>query len=296
VRVRPQSYLLPAALLICLFFCRTAYSEKKNSVYGENADREVNVYNKNYKKTAAGSDGDIISYNSKHQNEDEYEEYNDIEQPSKSFIKKRSNVNKPARKKDSNQKSADEIRCYVVKSGDTLFSIAKRSGVSLKKIQDVNGLDERSKIFKGMKLKIPANNQAVNKKCSDSPEKVSESCKPLFSWPLKKVKGYSRDGKDGVKSIGIIIKGNPGGDVIASENGVVKKVGYMRGYGKYIVVKHENRYITVYSNLMDVDVKAGDRVQRGVRIGKISDDMTLHFQIDRAGKPENPISLLPGRG
>jgi len=47
---------------------------------------------------------------------------------------------------------------------------------------------------------------------------------------------------------------------------------------------------------MEVDVKAGETVRKGGRIGNISDDMTLHFQIDRAGKPENPLKLLPERG
>ncbi len=296
VRLRPQFYLLPAALLICLFFCRTAYSEKKNSVYGEDADREVKFYNDSYKKRAAENNGDIISYNSKHLNQDEYEKYNDIRNSSKSVTKKESNINRTnLKKKNSDQNLTGKTLYYIVKSGDTLFGIAKRSGVSHKEIQEINDLTDASKIYKGMKLKIPAKNREIKKNCNDSDEKVSASSQPLFLWPLKKVKGYSRDGKDGVKSIGIIIKGSPGGEVIASENGVVKRVGYMRGYGKYIVVKHEKRYITVYSNLMDVEVKAGETVRKGARIGNISDDMTLHFQIDRAGKPENPISLLPRR-
>lgn len=292
MRVRPQSYLLPAALLICLFFCTAAYSEKKNSVYGEDADREVNFYNKNYKKKAAGSNGDIISYNRSPRNV--YEDSGETKEYSKPVTRKESNVTASLKKKNPAQTTADETLWYIVKSGDTLYGIAKRSGVPLKCIQEMNNLRENSKIYKGMKLKVPAKNRS-GKISSASKEKNTVSSKPPFQWPLKKVKGYSSDGKDGVKSIGILIKGNPGGEVVASDDGVVKRVGYMRGYGKYIVVKHDNRYITVYSNLMDVDVKAGDTVQRGVRIGNISDDMTLHFQIDRAGKPENPISLLPRR-
>jgi lipoprotein NlpD len=275
-----------------MFFCTTAHSEKKNSVYGENADREVNFYNKKYKKKAAESNRDIISYNSNprigYKDSSEKKEY------SRPVNKKESNVSTSLNKKNSAQTSADETVWYIVKSGDTLYGIAKRSGVSLKCILDMNNLREKSKIYKGMKLRVPTKNRS-GKISSASKEKNTVSSKPLFQWPLKKVKGYSSDGKDGVKSIGILIKGNPGGDVVASDDGIVKRVGYMRGYGKYIVVKHDNRYITVYSNLMDVDVKAGDTVQRGVRIGNISDDMTLHFQIDRAGKPENPVRLLPRR-
>jgi len=299
VRVRPQSYLLPAVLLLCLFFCTAAYSEKKNRVYGEDADRDVNFYNADYKKRVAGNDRDIISYNKVNKHEDIYES----NERSKESGKTIDNNNISEKKNNSNKKNREEFLYYIVKNGDTLFSIAKRSNVSLNTIMDINNIDSRTKIYKGMKIKVPSGKVSVNvikkekvKNDKDYSKITTSSSKPAFLWPLKKIKGYTRDGEDGVKAIGIVIKGNPGSEVIASENGVVKKVGYMRGYGKYIVVKHGNRYITVYSNLMDVDVKAGDTVQKGGRIGNLSDDMTLHFQIDREGKPENPLSLLPGRG
>ena len=278
-----------------MFFCEAAYSEKKNSVYTEESDRGENFYNNSYEKRAAGSNRDIISYN-RIDRDDDYEKFSGTKVKTGNSLKKDSDKNRITdNKKNSVKEQADETVCYVVKNGDTLFGIAKRSNMPLKKLLDYNDLGENTKIYKGMKLKIPSRNES--RKISKNPsEKVYVSSKPLFLWPLKKVKGYSRDGEDGVKSIGLIIKGNPGSEVIASENGIVKRVGYMRGYGKYIVVKHGKSYITVYSNLMDVNVKAGDTVQKGGRIGNISDDMTLHFQIDREGKPENPLTLLPGRG
>ncbi len=296
MRVRPQSYLFPSALLISLFFYATAYSEKKNSDNREGTGRDVKIYNENYKKRVGGSKGDIISYNSVSKNENDYEEQNEREEFKKPDTKKEQKNKKVSEKKNgSTKKDSGESGYYIVKNGDTLFGIAKRSGLSLKKIREINDLNEDSKIYKGMRLRI-SSGRDDRVSTSDLSEKNPSSTKPLFLWPLKKVKGCTRDGKDGVKSIGIIIKGNAGSEVIAAENGVVKKVGYMRGYGKYIVVKHEKRYITVYSNLRDVNVKAGETVQKGGRIGNISDDMTLHFQIDRAGKPENPLNLLPERG
>ena len=293
MKVRPQSYLFPAVLLICLFFYTSAYSEKKNYGQSEGADRGTKIYNTNYKKRAAESDGDIISYNKRNYNALD-EDYNVRREPVKSAVKKDSDTKSYDDRNNSSKKSSGEFVYYIVKNGDTLFGIAKRSGLSLNQIEDMNGLNRNSRIYKGMKLKIPSRSLKAKEKNSDGEKSVS--VKPHFLWPLKKVKGYSRDGGDGVKSIGIVIKGTPGGEVVASEDGVVKKVGYMRGYGKYIVVKHEKRYITVYSNLMGVDVKAGDSVLKGGRIGRISDDMTLHFQIDREGKPENPVNLLPSRG
>jgi len=277
-----------------MFFCSSVYSEKKNNNQREGADRGTKIYSTNYKKRAAESNGDIISYNQKNYNFLDDEDFDERKKTVKAGVDKEPDSFKLKDKKnDSACNSSGDYVYYIVKNGDTLFGISKKSGVSLKQIQELNELSGNSRIYKGMKLKVPS--KSVKTKAKNTAVKSTATVKPHFLWPLKKVKGYNRDGGDGVKPIGIIIKGIPGGEVVASEDGVVKRVGYMRGYGKYIVVKHEKRYITVYSNLMGIDVKAGDSVLKGGRIGKISDDMTLHFQIDREGKPENPISLLPGR-
>ncbi len=290
VRVRAQSYMLPVILLVSLFFNQSAFSEKKNREYGEEARREIKNYNDDYDEQPAEGNSDIMPCSNRIRKMDDYREHN--------RKKNGAAVNGSGKSSGKNQQG---YVCYIVKNGDTLFSIAKRSGTSVKKIQEINNFDQTTRIFKGMKLRIPSGKQSViaagesGKNRNISSGTVSDSQKPIFSWPLKKVSSFSRDGKDGVRPIGLIIKGKPGSDVFASENGVVKRVGYMRGYGKYIVVKHGKSYITVYSNLMNVDVKNGDTVLKGGRIGNISSDMTLHFQIDREGKPENPLNLLPAR-
>lgn len=151
-----------------------------------------------------------------------------------------------------------------------------------------------------MKLKVPAGEAAVKRidAFSKKKDKAAVSGKEgkenfSFLWPLKKVDKYKSDGEEGVKAIGIIITGPARSRVISSEAGVVKRAGYMRGFGKYVVVNHGNRYLTVYSNLMVINVREGDRIGKGESIGLISDDRTLHFQIDYAGKPRNPLEYLP---
>ncbi len=257
---KPQSFLLAAVLLIMVFFFDSAFAAKKNNSNGKDTAKGKNFSKADIKKNGAEKNRDI--------------------------------------RPDA---QSGNTAYYIVKSGDTLYSISKRSGTTVENLCSINNLDDKSKLFKGMKLKVPGKN-ASNDKARRETAKGNTSKKDTYShdsrflWPLSKVKSYSRDHSAGVKPIGIIIKGNPGGEVIASDDGVVKRVGYMRGYGKYIVVGHQKRYITVYSNLMDIEVKAGDKVQRGGKIGNISSDMTLHFQIDREGKPENPLKFLPERG
>jgi hypothetical protein len=54
-------------------------------------------------------------------------------------------------------------------------------------------------------------------------------------------------------------------------------------YGNYVVVKHTELFYTLYAHLTDVDVKVGDKVKRGQRIGTLGDTGSstaphLHFQ------------------
>lgn len=195
---------------------------------------------------------------------------------------------------------------YTVRSGDTIYSIARKFGVSPDAISDINSI-KNGRIIPGMKLKVPvpvsgnkkSSSAGINSKQNKSitgEKKEKDSCRPDFRWPLKSIRSCTRDGDETVKSIGIIIKGNPNADVYASERGTVKKIGYMRGYGRYVVIAHENRYITVYSNLEQILVKEGDSVEKGRLLGRISGDSILHFQIGRAGKPQNPLEFLPRRG
>ena len=51
---------------------------------------------------------------------------------------------------------------YEVKSGDTLFSISKRFGVSIQALKAENGMGRRSTLARGRKLKIPGSGRAAD--------------------------------------------------------------------------------------------------------------------------------------
>ncbi len=193
---------------------------------------------------------------------------------------------------------------YVVRKGDTIYGISRKTGADVDSIMNLNRVSG-SRIKPGMKLRIETCGRSgsgvpvkTNKSSAADERGNSAKLSPRsvsFSWPLKKINNYKRDGSEDIKSIGIFITGVPGSDVIASMDGVVKKIGFMRGYGKYVAISHEGRYVTVYSNLSNIHVKEGESVAKGGVIGTLSSDRTLHFQIGHAGKPENPLKHLPGR-
>ncbi|WP_018150009.1 peptidoglycan DD-metalloendopeptidase family protein [Leeia oryzae] len=99
---------------------------------------------------------------------------------------------------------------------------------------------------------------------------------------------------------GIDISGKKGLPIFASETGKVVYAGSnLRGYGKFVIVKHANEYLSVYAHNDKLLVKEGQQVTKGQKIAEMgdseSDQVKLHFEIRRYGKPVDPIKLLPAR-
>lgn len=99
-------------------------------------------------------------------------------------------------------------------------------------------------------------------------------------------------------SKGIGIAGKPGQAVVAAGPGRVIFSGTgIRGLGKLIVIKHNEKFLSVYAHNRALLVKEGQTVTRGQRIAEMGDTDTdqvkLHFEIRRLGKPIDPATLLP---
>ncbi len=96
---------------------------------------------------------------------------------------------------------------------------------------------------------------------------------------------------------GIDIQTTPGADARAVFKGEVTRVFVVPGYNNSVIIRHGN-YLTVYSNLSQVYVKAGDRVNTCQTIGKIFSDAEngnatiLHFQLWKEKTKLNPLPWL----
>lgn len=96
---------------------------------------------------------------------------------------------------------------------------------------------------------------------------------------------------------GIDIQTTPGADARAVFNGEVTRVFVVPGYNNSVIIRHGN-YLTVYSNLSQVYVKAGDKVNTRQAIGKIFTDTEdgnstiLHFQLWKEKTKLNPAPWL----
>ena len=86
--------------------------------------------------------------------------------------------------------------------------------------------------------------------------------------------------------------------MLASAAGRVVYAGAgLRGYGKLVIVKHNNTYLSAYAHNREILVKEGQQVSKGQKIGEMgdtdADQVKLHFEIRRLGKPIDPAKFLP---
>ena len=132
----------------------------------------------------------------------------------------------------------------------------------------------------------PANNLAN----TDSAEETVS-----FQWPTR---GNVLAGFDEVKNKGIDIAGKAGDPVLAAADGKVVYAGAgLRGYGNLVILKHNNTYLTAYAHNQSLLVKEDQAIKRGQKIAEMgnsdADQVKLHFEIRRQGKPVDPAKYLP---
>ena len=222
---------------------------------------------------------------------------------------------------------------YIVKRGDTLYSIALEHGADYREVAQWNGLDDPTKIYVGQQLRVTeppapkgvqvgavrapsrvearpldtpepkkdtqASGQTQTAK-SSAPDPKASSAKPAttapFIWPAK---GKVIAGFGESRSKGIDIDGKPGDPVVAAADGRVTYTGTgIPGLGKLVVIKHDNGFITVYAHNQDILVKEQQAVSQGQKIAELgrsdADRPKLHFQIRKGSSPVDPMRYLPG--
>lgn len=87
-----------------------------------------------------------------------------------------------------------------------------------------------------------------------------------------------------------------GTPVQASADGVVASAGWMGGYGNTVKLRHANGFETLYGHLSRIDVRAGQRVSQGTRVGAVgstglSTGPHLDYRMVRNGAFVNPLRV-----
>lgn len=211
---------------------------------------------------------------------------------------------------------------YTVKKGDTLASIAKKTGGDADEIGRFNDVDDDS-LTAGASLIVPdgelsappapviartssnAGSTAVIAS-TGHPHVASSKSEPAhdvgpvgtaaenayYMIPLSRyteTQGlHGFNAVDLAAPVGTPIMASASGDVI-----VAKDTGWNGGYGKYVVIQHNNNSQTLYGHQTRVIVSVGEHVVQGQIIGYVgstgrSTGPHLHFEI--RGGPRNPFA------
>jgi len=121
-----------------------------------------------------------------------------------------------------------------------------------------------------------------------------------FIWPLESGTVISRFGSkpDGRQNDGINIAAPAGSLVRATENGLVVYAGEdLAAFGRMLLVRHADGYLSAYAHNDTLLVARGDVVQRGQPLAKVGTsgevvEPQLHFEIRRGKAPIDPLKML----
>jgi lipoprotein NlpD len=97
---------------------------------------------------------------------------------------------------------------------------------------------------------------------------------------------------------GVDIAGRKGAPVLAAASGRVVYAGAgLRGYGKLVIIKHNDTWLSAYAHNDNILVKEQQDVRKGQKIAEMgstdADQVKLHFEVRRQGKPVDPAKVLP---
>ncbi len=185
-------------------------------------------------------------------------------------------------------------RLVTVNKNDSIFMLSNMYGIKWEKIADANNL-QSSVITPGMKLFIP--NSKMTKYEKNKFYNID------FIWPIKgKITSYFGSRIDPITGVysfhtGIDIKKYPGAKIKSVKDGKVIFVGWQKIYGNFVMIKHNDGYISLYAHLNKFTVKLNQFVEQGEFIGILgSTGRTtgphLHFEIRLHGKIVDPLKYL----
>ena len=127
-----------------------------------------------------------------------------------------------------------------------------------------------------------------------------------WQWPTKSRRVLYSFSADNPLRQGLDIAGEVGNPVLAAAAGRVVYAGSgLVRYGRLIIIKHNEKYLSAYAHNQKLQVKEGDEVKAGQQIAEMgrsgnlggqfknNQRAKLHFEIRRNGKPVDPKRFLP---
>lgn len=200
---------------------------------------------------------------------------------------------------------------YVV-GIETLADIAKREGIPLEDLAEINGLDPNAKIEPGQVIFVlrptrtpePVAAGDLEPPLPPSDLETAPTSQPggRLAWPLRAPQMSSNYGQRwGKKHEGIDLVAPLGTPVLAAKDGVVLYAdNTVKGYGNMVVLQHDGDLLTAYAHTSVMLVKKGDHVATGQVIARVGQSghataPHLHFEVRQGQIPRDPLRFLPAR-
>ena len=293
-------------LIFLVFGCQSnkLYDDLKKDLAPE---KEAKIFNKN-----SSSNNRNIPLNGMiivRENETIYSIANKFKVIPKDIIED-NNLSKPYELKPNQILFLRHENIYIVKENDTVEKISKRFAVKKTEIIELNKLKTPFNLVVGNKILIPLlkdfsvvdliiNEKVYDKKQITKNEYTSNNKKiknaPVFLWPAKGevIKNFGRFGK-GQHYDGIDIMFGKNKPIYSAYDGTVAFVGsQIKKFGNLIIVKHNQSWVTAYSNLGKYSVKVGDKIKKQQIIAYTPENKNyFHFQLRHNRNPVNPLSYL----
>lgn len=202
---------------------------------------------------------------------------------------------------------------YTVGKSDTLYSIAWHYGLDYHSVAVWNGIKPPYTIYPGQRIHLypPRHGtwvvaaQPGQQRITQSPP-ANQPSAPMVTGPIhwqwpSQGRARSTFGKQGIAGKGIVIDGQLGAAVRAAAAGTVVYSGSaLVGYGRLIIIKHNDEWLSAYGHNQRLLVHEGDNVKAGQKIATMgigsNDKPELYFEIRRDGKPVDPLRYLPKPG
>ena len=181
---------------------------------------------------------------------------------------------------------------YKVVKGDTLYSIAKKEGISLQTLLDLNKFAHNHVIKAGDIIKVPGNSlnsgAAENVPVVKNPDKTEKTGDFSVRWPVIPKEIAYMTGQ-----MGVIVEGELFESVKSLTHGRVISAGPWRKFGKVAIVEAAGGYFYMYGGCESLSVKVGDKIAPGTELGKlgihaVSEKPNLFFMVFRGETPIDP--------
>ena len=184
---------------------------------------------------------------------------------------------------------------YTVSQNDTLYSIARRQGVTLQALRDINGFSRDYVLKTGERIKIPHPGTVVP---ALSPAQIASAqtvaratADPSIRWPVSAKEVLYMNG-----NMGVLVTGTTAESVKSLSRGTVVYASPWRGYGNVVIVESDGGYRYLYGACETLSVRKGDVIEAGTELGKLgiypaSGKPDLVLLVSRNGSPVDPARV-----